>query len=59
MYPILFNMVHFSIAGVTEAFLAFDLLCLEDRPVSSVDKCITVHWDSGNPVIIVNHGTRV
>jgi hypothetical protein len=52
-------MVHFSIAGVTEAFLAFDLLCLEDRPVSSVDKCITVHWDSGNPVIIVNHGTRV
>jgi hypothetical protein len=42
----------------TEVLPALDLLCLEDHPVSSVDKFIAVRRDSGRPVTIVNTKTE-
>jgi hypothetical protein len=38
----------------TRALPAFNLLCAEDQPVTSVDKFITVRRDFGRPVTVVN-----
>ncbi|KAI9435996.1 hypothetical protein H4582DRAFT_2100070 [Lactarius indigo] len=43
-----------DIAEVTEVLPALDLLCLEDQPLSSVDKFVAIRWDSGHPVTVVN-----
>ena len=41
-------------AMVTEVLPALDLLCLQDQPVSSVDKFIAIRRDSGHPVTVIN-----
>ena len=45
-----------EIAGamVTEVLPALDLLCLQDQPVSSVDKFIAIRRDLGHPVTVIN-----
>ena len=45
-----------DIAGVmvTEVLPTLDLLCLQDQPMSSVDKFIAVRQDSGHPVTCIN-----
>jgi hypothetical protein len=41
-------------AMTTEVFPALDMLCLEDQPVSSVQKFITARSESGRPVTTVD-----
>jgi hypothetical protein len=45
------------VMSVTEALPALDMLCLEGKAESSVDKFISVRRDSGRSVVIVNSKT--